>query len=70
MGWLSQRYFWFWDSGNGSGLAEQGVPVNPQTGFTSYVFTEGGWMVDGPAPACDLQSRQMCQKEGGSHLSP
>lgn len=42
MVWLSQRYFWFWDVDDRSGLAKQGVPVNPQTGFTSYVSTEGG----------------------------
>lgn len=44
------------DADDGSGLAEQGVPVNPQTGFSSSVFIEGGWMVGGPAPACDLRS--------------
>lgn len=47
MVWFSQCYFWFWDVDDRSGLAEQGVPVNPQTGFTFYVFIEppldGGW---------------------------
>lgn len=74
MGWLSQRYFWFWDADDGSGLADQGVPVNPQTGFTSsYVFIEGGWMVGGPAPACDLRaagSQDRCVKKKGDPTSP
>lgn len=30
------------------------MPVNPQTGFTSYVFIEGGRMVAGSLPTHDL----------------
>lgn len=52
MVWLLQRYFWIWDVDDRSGLAEQGVPVNPQTGFT-YVFIEGSWMVAEPVPSHD-----------------
>lgn len=58
------------------------MPVNPQTGFTSYVlFIEGGWMMAGPLPTPDLwlelmtgvsKRRQtpLLPLESGPHLNP